>query len=435
MNKIPQIPNLLCRSQFKYDIPIEGEVVAYRLGDQRGFMLLESPSRFIAATNFDSDPDYIWHYDQVPDGTEFYYPEEEECNWGYDEFIAHLFSSTSPYCGDTDPLMAYLDKHATVFTHYHYSQVLTGVLKRVPIAIQDVSKYKQLIWDNRIKDIGVDFDRSKVELYCYFLSVILIWEDCKGDENAYNYKIYQFHNSWEHLSWMFGMALGRVLGSDDKNFTSQINHLDSKKRSKYIHLYLSLVEYNKQKYLEYNNVEKKEKLETAIRKIKLTEEREKQETDLDELFKILFPQHFRRQMLENHPASSVAELKANYEQTQKELDTVRMKLKKTAELYESQLQEMALQLKNLVSSDPNQDNSVSFDYIREQLLLQDYLSARELGMKINDLMTGYKGWSEFYSSLREDILAMKPQYVTQIHVNQGGTVNDIHDNINPTVNF
>ncbi|MCQ2312831.1 MAG: hypothetical protein MJZ84_05220 [Paludibacteraceae bacterium] len=317
MDKIPPIPDIFRRPQLRYNTPIEGEVVVYQLGNQIGIMLLESTSWFIAATNFDSDPNYIWHQDQVPEDIVFYYPEKEECDWGYDEFICYLFS---PAFGNSkeNPILSYLNRSSKYVVNYHSCKVLFGILQRVPFNVNNLKQYESLIW-NALKHIGVDFDRYKAELYCYFLSIVRIWEYTKGNEKQYDYQAYLLNEHWEHLSWMYGMALGRVIGSEDKNFTSQINHLDSKKRSKYIHLYLPLVEFNIEKYPDYNNVEKKENLQKAIKKIKLTGEREKQEADLDELFQILFPLHFKRTMFENHPASSVAELQADYEEMQKKV--------------------------------------------------------------------------------------------------------------------
>lgn len=426
------VPEIRFRMQLKYITPIEGEVVAYKSSNNVGVMLLDTPNWFIAATHFNNDPTYVWQFDEVPDGTEFYIAEQYECDWGYDEFIAYLFSPEYPY-PDGDPILNYLSRNAKYVSHYHSKDVLFDIIKRIPYNVKDIKKYEPLIWNSGLRDIGVDFDRHKAELFCYFLSVVRIWENSKGNDQTYCYQLSQLDSLWEHLSWMFGMALGRVLGSEDKNFTSQINHLDSKKRSKYIHLYMALVESNIEKYPEYNNVEKKDNLKKAIRKIKLTGEREKQEHDLDELFKILFPHHFQRVMSENRPASSIAELKANYEQAMKDLDAARGKLKETVALYESQLQDMATQLAGLVSNAPDQDNTVSFSYVRQQLLMQDYRSAHDLSIKLNDLMTGYKGWSEFYLTLREEILAMKPSHTTNVTIQSGATYNDIHDNTNPTI--
>lgn len=426
------IPDISLRREMVYETPIEGEVVAYKNDTSVGVMLLQKPSWFLRATHFYTDPDYVWSEDEVPFGTQFFYPTEEECIWGYDEFIAYLLSSEY-VCPHGDPILNYLSRNAKYVSHYHSKHVLFDIIKRIPYSVKDIGKYRPLIWNAGLRDIGIDFDRHKTELFCYFFSVVRIWENSKGHEQTYCYQLSQLDSSWEHLSWMFGMALGRVLGSDDKNFTSQINHLDNKKRSKYIHLYMALVESNIEKYPDYNNVEKKDNLKKAIRKIKLTGEREKQENDLDELFKILFPHHFQRVMSENRPASSIAELKANYEQAMRELEAARGKLKETVALYESQLQDMATQLANLVSNPPDQDNTVSFAYVRQQLLMQDYRSAHDLSIKLNDLMTGYKGWSEFYLTLREEILAMKPSHTTNVTIQSGATYNDIHDNTNPTI--
>lgn len=434
MRQIPPQPDIRYRAPFNYATPIEGEVVAYKSGSSIGVMLLESPNWFIAATHFNSDPEYIWRSAEVPDKTIFFTPDEDEKKWGYDEFILHLFSPENEPLDKSNPILNYLERNSKHVSHYQSRYVLRDIVKRIPLHVEDIKSYENLIWNEGLRDIGVDFDRYRAEIFCYFLSVVRIWEYAKEDEQRYFYLLWQLDEHWEHLSWMFGMALGRVLGSDDKNFTSQINHLDSKKRSMYIHLYLPLVEANIEKYPDYNNVEKKGKLTNAVAKIKLTGEREKQDTDLDELFGILFPNHFRRVMSENHPESSIAELKANYERSKRDLEQARNKLKDIAALYEAQLQDMTNRLAGLVTNDPDQDNTVSFDYIRQQLLLQDYRSAHDLSIQLNDIMTGYRGWAEFYASLRQDILAMKPSYTTQVTLQSGAIYNDIHDNTNPTIN-
>ena len=88
-----------------------------------------------------------------------------------------------------------------------------------------------------------------------------------------------------------------------------VNTLDNKKRGPYIHLYLSLIEGNVDKICKYSSIEKQYKLVAAINKMRVTEERHEQADNLDHLFGILFPKHFRKMMNENRPASTIKEMK------------------------------------------------------------------------------------------------------------------------------
>lgn len=313
------IPDISTRGSLRYETPIEGEVVAYKTDFSVGVMLLESPTWFLRATHFNSDPDYVWVNDEVPPETEFFFPSEEECIWGYDEFIEHLLHELETG-EDKDPILAYLDRNLNHVFEYHSGKIICDILARLPYHIKDIKQYESKIWNNGLKEIGVDFNRQKAEIYCYFLSIVRIWEYTKGREQYYRWWVYQLYENWKHFSWMYGMVLGRVVGSADKNFTALVNHLDSKNNSPYIHLYVPLLEQNIEKYPEYNNVEKKKKLLETIAKIKLTGERESQDPCLDELFSVLFPQQFLRLAHDNHPAASVAELKDENEKLKLDLD-------------------------------------------------------------------------------------------------------------------
>ena len=313
------IPDLSFRREMIYETPIEGEVVAYQTDTCVGLMLLERPSWFLRATHFDSDPDYVWSEDEVPTKTKFFYPTEEECIWGYDEFIKHLLTDFETGNGN-DPILAYLDRNLANIFENHSGKIICNIIERLPYHIKDIKQYEAKIWNNGLKEIGVDFNRKKAEIYCYFLSVVRIWEYTKGHEQNYRWWVYQLYENWKHFSWMYGMVLGRIVGSADKNFTALVNHLDCKNRCPYIHLYVPLIEQNIEKYPEYNNVEKKKKLLDAIAKIKLTGEREQQDSNLDELFSVLFPQQFLRLAHDNHPVASVAELKDECEKLKLDLD-------------------------------------------------------------------------------------------------------------------
>lgn len=313
------IPNIDFRREMVYDIPIEGEVVAYKTDMQTGVMLLESPTWFLRATHFTPDPDYVWRDDEVPSETKFYYPDDEECIWGYDEFIEHLFNDFDLGNGH-DPILAYLDRNLHNVFEYHRGGIICGILERLPYHTDDMKQYESKIWNNGLKEIGVDFDRRKAEVYCYFLSIVRLWQYTNGHKQNYHWWVRQLNENWKHFSWMYGMVLGRIIGSYDKNFTALVNHLDCKNRSPYIHLYVPLIEQNIEKYPEYNNVEKKKKLLAAIAKIKQTGERESQDSKLDELFSVLFPQQFLRLAHDNHPAASIAELKNENEKLKVDLE-------------------------------------------------------------------------------------------------------------------
>lgn len=294
-----------------------GEVVAFSyedscLGARTGIMVLDSPTSFLAAVNLYEEEGRIWLMDVIPEGTNLYEATPDETEWGLRYFFEQEYAMQHEE--GKNPVIAFVERECPqTIREDGWFQAISclKVLARLPKwgYINNDKFVVGEIWKEAIKgaDTGVAFNAQRAELYCFLIAILMITENVnEGDRDYYITKLFR---EWDHFAWMYAMVIGRLIGCNLKTFTSMVNALDNPKRAPYIRLYLPLVEGNIDKICRYSTVEKRYKLENAIKKIKVTSERHEQSENLDDLYGILFPRHFRKMMSESLPASTIKEMK------------------------------------------------------------------------------------------------------------------------------
>jgi hypothetical protein len=161
---------------------------------------------------------------------------------------------------------------------------------------------------------------------------------------------------------MYGMAIGRVIGTALNNFTAVVNQVGQNKRKHYLHLYLPLVENNIEKICNYK-IDNRYKLEEAIRKARGKEALEEQKPDLDELYHILFPKHFVLAIADSRPAATIADLKEKLAERDQIITKLQADIDDVSRKYNAVLE----QLKNAV--DDVENDRISGEDLTESFLM------------------------------------------------------------------
>lgn len=293
-----------------------GDVVAFyketSWEERTGILVMESSDSVLASINLNEDKDYIWLTDSLPKDIIIYEASEEETEWGRRFFFEHEYAEV---CTGKHPVIAFIEEECPKMLRddeWRRFKFCKDVLASLPKwgYVDSNKEFIGEMWNEAVKgaNAGLAFCPRRSELYCFLIAVMMITQH-RDMMLSREYYIRQLYEEWSLFSWMYSMVVGRLIGTDFKTFTSMVNALDNNKRGPYIHLYLPLIEGNVDKICKYSSVEKRHKLEAAINKMKVTEERLEQAGNLDVLFGILFPKHFRKMMNETRPASTIKEMK------------------------------------------------------------------------------------------------------------------------------
>ena len=305
-----------------------GCVVAFRYWGleaqaRTGVIIMEDQNMMLAAVNLYKEEGRIWVMDQIPDDIELFEASSDETKWGYEYFLDSLCHQPDAW-KDENSYISFIDHESPQDDEeYKCAKFCMNFLSCVPRMLERTKwdKLKKLLTNALQQSGGLQFNRFRAEYYCFLIGVLMIAEH-EETESGCLAQTDLFMEKWDQFSWMYGLGIGRVLGSRLHNFTSVINQTNLNKRKHYLHLYLPLAECYFDKIIAYND-DKPDKLRNAIDKAKRTEELEEQKTDLDQLFGILFPKHFQDIMSAVRPAATIAKMQqemAAKEQRIKELE-------------------------------------------------------------------------------------------------------------------
>ena len=347
-------PNVQNRKRVYPYMLRRGSVVAFRFWDMKrprtGIIVMDGRTMMLVAINlYDENEDGAWYMDYLPDKIELYEAEREEKLWGLKFFLESEYSERPEFEGQ-NPYIAFINHESPrKDDSYDEDKFCKDFLSQVPYFLEK-SKWeplKQQLWQAIQQSGGLQFNRFRTENYCYLIGVLMIagtWSNDSTDE----IKLELFKREWNQFSWMYGMAIGRVIGTALNNFTAVVNQTGQGNRKHYLHLYLPLVENNIEKICNYKR-DYKYRLEEAIRKAREKEALEEQKPDLDELYQILFPKHFVLAMADSRPAATIADLKEKLA----ERDQIITKLKTDIDNVSRQYNAVLEQLKNAVNDVEN----------------------------------------------------------------------------------
>ena len=343
-----------------------GSIVAFAMREydteRTGIIVMDSPRYMKMAYNMYGDVGGMWVEQDLPqEDIWLFEANEEETLWGLRYFMWAEYGGTESLKGRSPFIDFILEespkKEEDEVGKWHFCQ---SMLARVPDLV-DGSMWKELknsLTTLFVQSGGLQFNQFRAECYAYLIGVLMIAE-CESDPDRRKQKIALLNKKWGHFSWMYGMALGRVLGCRLHNFTAVINQA-ANTRKKYLHLYLPLAERYADKMLIYND-DKTETLHAAINKARKVEAQVEQNTDLDDLYRILFPRVFRDAMSSARPAATIAELKQEVNEKDRKIRELEKALSESIPEFNTRYETLLHNFEDLAAA------SVSFDEIENGL--------------------------------------------------------------------
>ncbi|MBQ0089649.1 MAG: hypothetical protein KBT27_10010 [Prevotellaceae bacterium] len=426
-------PNLTNRHHLCAPHCQRGDVFAFRYNDfgheRTGIIMMESENWFYFAYNLYEEQGRIWYGDEMPDNIELYEALWTERVWAYEEYLT--YNSTN---GEVNPIVNFMQteypkkEHNDDFSAWH---LCFNIISAIPWYILCQNKEVMTeIWEETmrgIKDVGIQYNKHKTELYCFVLGILMIYKHTNIDDQRKRL-IEQLNSNWKHFSWMYAMAIGRVLGCKFSNITSMVNSISGTgfDRDKYSHLYLPLVENNIDNICHNSAIVNKEKLTTAVAKLRTKSEQVVQQHDLDNLYAILFPEYFTNMLKENKVAASIEEMKQELARKDAQLQ----QWKDVVTEMSSQLEELTNSMKTSV------EQSLSITDVTRAILEMNISLAFTVFSSLDAKLYNNKVWMDHRKDLLNELNDRERKERnrngdTTIIVQ--GNYNDIHNNTNPTI--
>lgn len=206
----------------------------------------------------------------------------------------------------------------------------------------------------------------------------------------------RFRDNWNFMKHMYSVMLGRMVGLGLQNFVQVANNV---KTSPNYHPHLHLIyAAMKERIGELcPNLDSYEKMSSQLKDIENKIKCTPQETTIELLCEILFPDNFRP-MLDKHRYKPYNEL----QETVKRLEE---SLKDQDEKIKVQVRIAADEIKKAF-----EESSVSIDDIEKQLLGINPETAFNIYYELNTLLAGNRAWSNNTERIRIKILEKREQH-------------------------
>lgn len=397
-------PDVRFRRRVFHEELHRGSVVAFEYKDncsssRTGIIVMEDGRMMTAALNLYEVEGRVWVMDGIPDDISLFEANEEEKLWGYSYFLSYEYG-VGGMDVNVDSFISFIDHECPQKDNdYHRMHFCREFLTYVPRMIDrpQWSKLKEALTAKLSQTGGLQFNRYQAEYSCFLIGILMI-ADYSKDEESRLITTKLFIQEWDQFSWMYGIGIGRVIGSRLHNFTSVVNQVGNNNRKYYLHLYLPLIEYYFDKIIEYND-DKPEKLRQAINKAKKIEELEEQRTDLDSLFGILFPKHLQEIMSSSRPARTIARMR-------KEMEAKEQRIKEL----EDAVDDITNKYKNVLEQLTNAVTDVETDKISADDLTAAFLRfPPELALSffgsMSTLLASNPTWQKYSPVIQDLILA------------------------------
>ena len=407
-----------------------GDIVAYYRVDwdgcnftrnpHTGVMIIGDGNMFLMASNWDGAGS-VWYNDYLSPEIELYEPNENEKAWG----LRALFKYQYVYDDDKsgiDAVKRFVDhafpKEGPV--SWEQQAYCRDMSAQLPWCVSNIDwdDAKIVLWKIAYPEIlntGLQFNRYRVESFCFLIGVLMIADKAK-DEFDCERLLKLYKREWEHFVWMYAFVIGRLMGTELKNFTGVVHQLDNNCRKPYLHLYMPLIENKIDKICRYNPSEKRYKLEAAINKMHKVEALEIKKTNLDELYSILFPKHFQKAMAENRPAATIADLQEKLAEKDKTIVELNDKLTSSIDEFNKQRDKMYADFVALANA------SVTFDEIETGLLRLSRPMAEDVLARMSMALVTNQRFMAEYPKLLEKV-QQNDKATFQISAHPGSTVN------------
>lgn len=399
-----------------------GDVYAFRYfyyGRERtGVLVMAYPTWFLEAINLYGEEGDSWVMDELPNDIELYEPTPEELLWGMGTYFDNIYQDH----GSLEEIDAIKDfivscsKMNSKSDDWENWSFICNMIQA--IAWNNRQEEKDNITTNDIwqllkPELGLQFHAFRAELYCYLMGAMMIARQYNDRFDIYNEHICLFKRKWNIISWMYAMALGRIIGTDVTTFVAMVNNLTNSSRSKYIHLYIPLIDGNVDKICHYSNIEKKDKLIASINKIREMGELTQQSDDLDELYGIIFPSHLQNMMKQNKSAASVRELKQQLEEKDEQIKHWQQQAAELSEKVEElePMRALCESIKEEATSD-----SIPMEKIMAAILNFSNPEVSKMVYQQLDWELGdFSSWNAHKEELKTAIIAKINNHKTEIH--------------------
>lgn len=394
----------------KYDLPFpdvtgrmmitpfflrRGDVVAFKSRDHRtGIIVMEYSNMMMVAVNLYEEEGRLWYSDFLPEGLLLFEASEEEKLWGYRFFLEHESAINNSYY--KNHFISFIDAESPKDDQNYVGEFCIELLSRAHkmLGIQQRQALKKELGEVIMQSRGLQFNRLRMENYCFLMGILMIAEH---SEDEVDVRIDEYRKNWRHFSWMYGMVIGRVIGSRLHNFTAVVNQVGQSPRDRYLHLYLPLVENNIDTICLYTD-DDRERLKNAIEKMRGRESLVQQSTELDDLYGILFPKYFKDAMSSQRPAATIAELRKELAEREERINNL-----------ESSINSLKDQFKETVSELTDAVNAVEKDIftpnnLKDAFLRFDSNMAHTLFGSVATLLTNNPTWQKYAPQIQQAII-------------------------------
>ena len=373
-----------------------GDVVAFKSRDHRtGIIVMEFSNMMMVAVNLYGEEGRLWVSDLLPESILLYEASEEEKLWGYRFFLEHESAINTTYY-NKNHFIAFIENECPKDDDVYEKSFSLDFLSRAHkmLGIQQRQALKKELGEVIMQSRGLQFNRLRMENYCFLMGILMIAEH---SEDEVDVRIDEYRKNWRHFSWMYGMVIGRVIGSRLHNFTAVVNQVGQSPRDRYLHLYLPLVENNIDTICLYTD-DNRERLINAIEKMRGRESLVQQSTELDDLYGILFPKYFKDAMSSQRPAATIAELRKELAEREERINNL-----------ESSINSLKDQFKETVSELTDAVNAVEKDIftpnnLKDAFLRFDSNMAHMLFGSVATLLTNNPTWQKYAPQIQQAII-------------------------------
>ena len=372
-----------------------GDVFAFKSRDHRtGIIVMEYSNMMMVAVNLYEEEGRLWYSDFLPEGLLLFEASEEEKLWGYRFFLEHESAINNSYY--KNQFISFIDAESPKDDQNYEGKFCIELLSRAHkmLGIQQRQALKKELGEVIMQSRGLQFNRLRMENYCFLMGILMIAEH---SEDEVDVRIDEYRKNWRHFSWMYGMVIGRVIGSRLHNFTAVVNQVGQSPRDRYLHLYLPLVENNIDTICLYTD-DDRERLKNAIEKMRGRESLVQQSTELDDLYGILFPKYFKDAMSSQRPAATIAELRKELAEREERINNL-----------ESSINSLKDQFKETVSELTDAVNAVEKDIftpnnLKDAFLRFDSNMAHTLFGSVATLLTNNRTWQKYAPQIQQAII-------------------------------
>lgn len=254
---------------------------------------------------------------------------------------------------------------------------------------------------NKLGELDVYGDSANREFYCVLHGFVMIMSTpLSYEERLTLFEL--FCDNWEFLKHLYSVMMGRMVGLKYQNFAQVANGVKlSPDRHPHLQLFYAALKGRLSDLCP--NLDSYKKTDNQLKDIENKIKSTPQETTLERLCEILFPDNFRP-MLDKHRYKPYNELQETVKKLEEELKLNEEKIK-------VQVRDAAEKMKEAM-----ENSSVSIDDIEKQLLHFNPQTAFQIYTQLNTLLIGNRAWSNHSERIRNKLLEKREEHEAKIQM-------------------